>query len=68
MYINFLMPILIILLFIKPLVESYIVPEYMDVGTWRIFRVAFIVIAICFRMMTFRDELQFLFNESYFLV
>ncbi|CDW72459.1 UNKNOWN [Stylonychia lemnae] len=68
MFINLLSPILIILLFIQPLIEQFVVPEYMVVETWRVIRTGVLVVAVCLRMMTFREELQFLFNESYFLV
>lgn len=54
---NFIMPVFVTLLFIKPLLETFIVPTYLEESTWRVLRVAFIVMAICLRMLTFREEL-----------
>ncbi len=68
MYYNVLSPLIVSVLFIKPLVEVLLVPDYLSESTWRILRIAVVVISICLRMMTFREELQFYFNESYFLV
>ena len=44
------------------------VPFYLSEASWRILRMGAIVLTICMRMLTFREELQFYFNESYFLV
>lgn len=67
-YINFLTPLLVTILYIQPLFEAHVVPEYLSESTFRVIRVAVVVVAICLRLLTFREELQFLFNESYFLV
>jgi len=68
LYVNFLTPLLISILYINPLLETYIVPEYMSESVFRVIRVAIVVMSICLRMLTFREELQFVFNESYFMV
>ena len=68
MYLNILSPLLISVLFLTPLVESLVVPSYLSVSTWKLLRMTVIVVTTCIRMLTFREELQFYFNESYFLV
>lgn len=68
MFLNLLAPLVVVLMYVQPLLEAFIVPDYLSISTWRVLRVAVVVIAVCIRLMTFRDELQFLFNESYYLV
>eukprot|EP00347_Sterkiella_histriomuscorum_P023126 403335847 len=68
MFVNLLSPLIVTLFYVKPLLEAFIVPEYLEESTWRVLRVGVVVTAICMRILTYREELQFLFNESYFLV
>ena len=68
MYGNVFLPLIVIIMFIKPLVEVHVVPEHLSPTTWGNIRVLMIVLCICLRLLTFREELQFHFNESYFLV
>lgn len=68
MFINLLSPVIVTLFYVQPLLEAFIVPDYLAESTWRVLRVGIVVLAICTRILTFREELQFLFNESYYLV
>lgn len=68
MLLNLLTPLIVVLMYVQPLLEAFLVPEYLSLSSWRVARVAVVVLAVCLRLMTFRDELQFLFNESYYLV
>lgn len=68
MYVNMLAPLVVSVLYLQPLVESLLVPELLDEGTWKTLRMAFVVGALGLRLLTFREELQFHFNESYFYV
>lgn len=68
MYFNFLAPLLVSLMFVPPLLKNYVVPTYISDDTWKIIRILVVVITIMMKMLTFREELQFQFNESYFLV
>lgn len=68
MYLNMLSPLLVAVFFIMPLVESLVVPDFVSEQVWKVFRIAFIIGAITIRMLTFREEIQFHFNESYFYV
>ena len=68
MYFNLLSPLLIVCLYWTPILESIVVPDYISQSIWSLFRIVFVVIAIGMRMITFREEIQFHFNESYFYV
>ena len=68
MFLNFIAPLFVTLFYIKPIFETLVVPEYLSESTWRILRVLCIAFAVCLRLMTFREEMQFIFNESYLLV
>jgi len=68
MYFNFIAPLIVALMFIPSLFKVYVVPVYISDDIWKIVRVFVIVITIMMKMLTFREELQFQFNESYFLV
>lgn len=68
MFINLMSPVIVTLFFVQPMLEGFIVPEFVEESTWRILRVGVVVVALCARILTYREELQFLFNESYYLV
>lgn len=57
MYFNIIAPFVICMMFIKPLLQGLVVPEYLSVETWRSLRTGFIVLTICVRLLTFREEL-----------
>jgi len=68
MYFNFLAPLFICMTFMPALLKVYVVPDYVGEEMWRVLRVVSIVIAIMVKTLTFREELQYHFNESYFYV
>lgn len=68
MYLNMLSPLLVVIFYLTPLIESLFVPDYMSVSSWKAFRLVFVIGVICLRTLTFREEIQFHFNESYFYV
>jgi len=68
MFGNLLAPVVIVIFYITPLIETVLVPDYIPKGIWNFIRVALIISAIGFRMLTFREEVQFHLNESYFYV
>lgn len=57
MYFNLFAPLIVAILFLNPLLEASIVPDYLQVGNWKVLRVALTVLAICMRMLTFREEI-----------
>jgi hypothetical protein len=57
LYTNFLMPILIIILFVNPLCKDMVVPTYVSADTFLIIRVFFIILACFLRGLTMREEL-----------
>jgi hypothetical protein len=68
MTINLFSPLIVSLLYISPLVESLLVPSLLSSAVYDLLRVAFVISAIALRTLTFREEIQFHFNESYFYV
>lgn len=45
-----------------------IVPDFISLETWKLLRIGLVILTIALRSLTFREELQFHFNESYFFV
>jgi len=68
MYLNMLSPLLVVTFFITPLIETLLVPDYIPLELWKGLRLLFVIGVVCLRSATFREELQFHFNESYFYV
>ena len=68
LYTNFLLPLVIVLLFVNPLCKDSVVPAVLPDAVFDGIRLFIVSIACVSRALTFRDELQFQFNESYFLV
>ena len=68
MYLNMLTPVIVISVFIAPLFESVVVPDYLPQHVWSLFRLVIVIGTIGLRMFLFREELQFHLNESYFYV
>lgn len=68
LYLNFILPMLVFVLFVNPLARQMLVPTYLSSQSFMMFRLTFILIACFSRGLTFREELQFQFNESYHLV
>lgn len=68
MLFNLFSPLIICMLYITPLFETLLVPDVMSQGIWNFIRIAVVIAAVGIRMLTFREEVQFHFNESYFYV
>ena len=68
MLFNLLSPLIVCMFYITPLFETLLVPDVMSQGVWSLLRIAFVIAAVGIRMLTFREEVQFHFNESYFYV
>jgi hypothetical protein len=65
---NFLAPILMIVILVDPLFKNLLVPKYLNSEFMLAFQIMSVLICCGFRALTFREELQFQFNESYFLI
>lgn len=57
MYLNLLLPIGVAIFFINPLIESLVVPDYLDVSVWSLLRIVLVFFTISLRLFTFREEL-----------
>lgn len=57
MYINFIAPLFVVMLFIDPLGRKYIVPEYLSEEVYSGQRMFLIFIVCLFRAFTFREEM-----------
>lgn len=68
LYINFIFPVIIVLVFINPLTKSLLVPDLISDSSFTIIKILLVLIASTCRVSSFREELQFQFNESYYLV
>lgn len=67
-YTNFLAPIFLILLYISPVVKQLLVPDLLSSQAYSILKYS-ITFGVCLlRCTTFREEVQFSFNESYSLI
>jgi hypothetical protein len=69
LYANFLAPIFISFLFVHELTGS-IVEEYtgMDKETWEVARLGVVLAFMLTRLLTFREEMQFQFDQSYAII
>jgi ABC-type Fe3+-siderophore transport system permease subunit len=56
MYINFIAPVFVCMLFINPLAKKYIVPQYLSNELYIFQKLFFIFLACIFRAFTFREE------------
>jgi hypothetical protein len=68
MYLNILTPVLVVAMYLAPLFEQLVVPDYLSKEIWAILRILVVISSIGARMLVFREELQFHLNESYFYV
>lgn len=68
MYLNILLPVIIMSIYVEPLFETLVVPSLISKNVWGVFRIVAVISAIGARMLVFREEIQFHFNESYFYV
>lgn len=58
LYINFLLPLLVLTLFVNPLSKSLLVPNVVSDGGFQVLKSSVVVIAGVARTLTFRRELQ----------
>ena len=55
-YVNFLAPVVIVLIFINPLSKDLIVPEYISAETYTVLKIFVVILCLIFRTLTFREE------------
>ena len=55
-YVNFLAPVVIVLIFINPLSKDLLVPEYFSAQTYTIQKIFVVILCLIFRTLTFREE------------
>ena len=68
-YAIFLSPLLICFLFVHELTGSLVQGATgMDDITWQAVRIGFIILFLAMRLLIFREELQFQFDQSYTLI
>lgn len=68
MVINFIYPLLMILVLVNPILKPLLVPDYISESAYIVIKVAMAFAGCGFRCLTFRKELQFTFNESYVMI
>jgi hypothetical protein len=68
LYLHLLLPVLVILMMINPMSKVLLVPDIVSESVFTGLRLLVIVISCLVRCMTFREELQFQFHESYYLI
>jgi hypothetical protein len=68
LYTNFLLPLLVVTLFLTPLSKSLLVPSVLGEGSFQILKNSVVLVAGLARTLTFRRELQHQLNESYLMV
>jgi hypothetical protein len=57
MYLNILLPVIVVSIYIEPLFETLVVPSIISKQTWGVFRIITVILAISFRMFVFREEI-----------
>lgn len=69
LYANFLAPILVLLLFMHELTGSLVVDTLgvWDIH-WQVFRLLAVLGVVALRFLLFREELQFQFDQSYYII
>ena len=55
-YVNFLTPVIIVVMFINPLSKDILVPEYISAGTYTLQKIFVVLMSLIFRAFTFREE------------
>ena len=68
LYVNFLLPLVVVTLYLSPLSKSLLVPSVVSDGGFQLLKGGVVIIAGAARALTFRRELQHQFNESYLMV
>ena len=68
-YVNFLAPIFVSLLFMNELTGSIFTQTLgLSEYSWQIIRLMIVLCVIALRFLTFREELQFQFDQSYYII
>ena len=55
-FVNFLAPVAIVLLFTNPMSKDLLVPEYVSADTYTILKIFVLILCLIFRTLTFREE------------
>lgn len=66
--INFIVPLLILFLFVKPVLKTVLVPEFLSEQVYDVVRAVLIVFLCLLRIFSFRDEVQFTLDNSFQLI
>jgi hypothetical protein len=67
MRLNFLTPVLVVILFCDELTGKNFT-SLISIDTWHVARILPLFLLSILRVTTFREELQFQFDQSYFLI
>lgn len=68
LHVNFLMPALLIVIMVNPLCKSLLVPTVLSQQVFLLIKVLVVIVACALRATSFREEMQFHFSESFFLL
>ena len=69
LYANLLAPVLVIMLFMHEVTGSFMVDTLgLDLMGWYIVRIVLVLCVVTLRFMIFREELQFQFDQSYYII
>lgn len=67
-YTNFLAPVFLILTYLTPVLKQLLVPDVMSDKSYAILKYSLTFVVCILRCLTFREEVQQTFNESYKLI
>lgn len=67
-YTNFLTPIFLILVYLNPVIKQLVVPDLISSSVYSFLKYSITFVVCILRCLTFREEIQFSFNESYSLI
>mmetsp|Transcript_2755 Transcript_2755/g.3786 ORF Transcript_2755/g.3786 Transcript_2755/m.3786 type:complete len:135 (+) Transcript_2755:609-1013(+) len=69
LYANFLAPAVVVLLFMHEVTGVFVVDTLgLDIISWNIIRLVVVLALVSLRFLTFREELQFQFDQSYYMI
>ena len=69
LYANFMVPVFVSLLFMDELLGSTVVQVTgMSPLAWHVLRLCLVIAAASLRFLLFREELQFQFDQSYYII
>lgn len=67
-YTNFLTPIFLILLYLNPVIKQVLVPDFLSNQVFSVLKYLLTFVVCLLRCFTFREEVQFSYNDSYSLI